>query len=113
MNIVEKTACAESVKICHGTHRLAQSVRLVCVGTNRQTEFRSSSMFLMRQNHRMVKQSNGHEPANGNVRENPKSGPWDRRGSRPGVTGLKYRVDRLESKSGTSVGRCRESRYKH
>ena len=53
------------------------------------------------------------EPANGNVQGNPKSGPRDRRGLIPGVTGLKDQGGRLESKSRTSVGRCQTSRYKH
>ena len=46
---------------------------------------------------RVVHQSNGREPANRDIRANPETGPWDRQGSMPGVTGLKYRVDRLET----------------
>ena len=50
-------------------------------------------------------QSNVSEPANENVQDNPSSGPRDRRGSIPGVTGLKYQGVRLESESKASVGR--------
>ena len=53
------------------------------------------------------------EPANENVQGNPSSGPRDRRGSIPGVTGLKYQGVRLESESKTSVGRCQTGQYKH
>ena len=46
---------------------------------------------------RIVQQSNNREPANRDIEDNPETGPWGRRGSIPGVTGLKYRVVRLEA----------------
>ena len=51
---------------------------------------------LMR-NQRIVQQSNGCELANRDIEGNPETGPWGRRGSMPGVTGLQYRVVRLET----------------
>ena len=72
---------------------------LLCAGsrTNRQTEFRDKeNVFFYVTKPREWYTIQCRELANENVQDNPNSGQ-DRRGSNPGVTGLKYQGVRLES----------------